>query len=63
MTEHNLFYYLYASCTNAQFSLLKVAALCFDKLVILDPVGASWVKVNAKCHPGSGVEGCSNNTH
>jgi len=28
--------------TNAQLPLLKVAALYFDKLVILDPVGASW---------------------
>jgi hypothetical protein len=41
MTEHNLFYYPYASFTNAQLPLLKVAALWFDKLVILDPVGAS----------------------
>lgn len=42
MTEHNLFYYPYASFTDAQLPLLKVAALWFDKLVILDPVGASW---------------------
>ena len=42
MTKHNLFYYPYASFTNAQFPLLKVAALYFDKLVILDPVGANW---------------------
>jgi hypothetical protein len=42
MTEHNLFYYPYASFTNAQLPLLKVAALYFDKLYILDPVGASW---------------------
>lgn len=42
MTEHNLFYYPYASVTNAQPPLLKVAALWFDKLVIPDPVGASW---------------------
>jgi hypothetical protein len=42
MIEHNLFYYPYASFTNAQLPLLKVAALYFDKLVILDPVGASW---------------------
>jgi hypothetical protein len=44
MTEHNLFYYPYAS-TNAQLPLLKVAALWFDKLVILDPVGASWATI------------------
>ena len=43
MSEHRLFYYPYASFTNQQLPLLKVAALYFDKLVILDPVGASWV--------------------
>jgi hypothetical protein len=41
MTEHNLFYYFYASLTNAQLPLLKVAAVQLEKLVILDPVGAS----------------------
>ncbi len=40
MTEHNLFYYPYASFTNAQLPLLKVAALYFDKLYILDPFQA-----------------------
>lgn len=47
MTEHNLFYYPYASFTNEQLPLLKVAALYFDKLIILDPVGASWDTVGA----------------
>lgn len=47
MTEHNLFYSLYASFTNVQLPLLKVAALYFDKLVILDPVGASWDTIGA----------------
>ncbi len=42
MTEHNLFYYPYASFTNSQLPLLKLAALYFDKLVLLDPVGVSW---------------------
>jgi hypothetical protein len=42
MNEHNLFYYPYASFTNTQLPLLKVAALYFDKLVLLDPIGASW---------------------
>jgi len=37
MTEHNLFYYPYASFTNAQAPLLKVAAIYFDKIYILDP--------------------------
>jgi hypothetical protein len=41
MTTHSLFYYPYASFTNAQLPLLKVAAVWFDKLVLLDPVGAS----------------------
>lgn len=47
MTEHTLFYYPYASFTNAQIPLLKAAALYFDKLVILDPVGASWDTIGA----------------
>jgi hypothetical protein len=47
MTEHNLFYYPYASFTNVQLPLLKVAALYFDKLVLLDPVGASWDTIGA----------------
>ncbi len=49
MMEHNLFYYPYASFTDDQVPLLKVAALYFDKLVILDPTGASWNTIGA--HP------------
>jgi hypothetical protein len=47
MTECILFYYPYASFTNAQLLLLKVAALYFDKLYLLDPVGASWATIGA----------------
>ncbi len=47
MTEHNVFYYPYASFTNAQLPLLEVAALYFDELVILDPVGASRAAIGA----------------
>ncbi len=47
MAEHNLFYFPYASFTNEQLPLLKVAALYFDTLNILDPVGASWATVGA----------------
>jgi hypothetical protein len=47
VAEHTLFYYPYASLTNAQLPLLKVAVLYFDKLVILDPVGASWNSIGA----------------
>ena len=47
MSEHNLFYYPYASFTSEQLPLLKVAALYFDKLSILDPVGASWAMIGA----------------
>jgi hypothetical protein len=36
MTEHSLSYYPYASFTNTQLPLLRVAALYFDKLVLLD---------------------------
>jgi len=46
-TEHSLYYYPYASFTKAQLPLLKVAALWFDTLVILDPVGASWDTIGA----------------
>ena len=41
MTPHRLYYYPYASFTNQQLPLLKVAAIWFDELVILDPIGAS----------------------
>ncbi len=47
MNDHSIFYYLYASFTNAQLPVLKVAALYFDKLVLLDPVGASWDTIGA----------------
>ncbi|HMI83274.1 MAG TPA: hypothetical protein VK550_04220 [Polyangiaceae bacterium] len=48
MTQsRGLFYYPYASFTDRQLPLLKVAALYFDKLTILDPVGASWATVGA----------------
>jgi hypothetical protein len=41
MTPQRLYYYPYASFTDQQLPLLKVAAVWFDELVILDPVGAS----------------------
>ncbi len=47
MSDHNLFFYLYASFTNAQLPLMKVAAMWFDKLIILDPVGASRDTIGA----------------
>ena len=47
MTDQNLFYYPYASFTNAHLPLLKVAALYFNKLVLLDPVGASCKKIRS----------------
>jgi hypothetical protein len=47
MTPDNLFYHPYASFTNAQLPLLKVAALWFNRPVILAPVGASWDTVGA----------------
>jgi hypothetical protein len=50
-TEHNLFYYPYMSFTYAQFPLLKVAALWFDKLVILDQaVDANWTEAGTRDH-------------
>jgi hypothetical protein len=56
MTEHNLFYYPYASFTNLQLPLFKVAALYFDKLFILDPVGASWDSIGAEYQVRTAVE-------
>ncbi len=47
MAEHELLYFPYASLTDAQLPLLKVAALYFDKLAILDPAGASWNTIGA----------------
>jgi hypothetical protein len=35
---------------NTQLPQLKTAALYLDKLVILDPVGASWVTIGADHH-------------
>lgn len=56
MTERNLFYYPYASFTNAQVPLLKAAALYFDKLIILDPVGASWATIGEDYHARKAVQ-------
>lgn len=50
MREHNLLYYPCASFTNVQLPLLKVAALYFDKVVIIDPVGAGWAAIGADHH-------------
>ena len=56
MTEHNLFSYPYGSFTNVQTPLLKVAALYFDKLVLLDPVGASRDTIDAGSFAPDGCE-------
>jgi hypothetical protein len=56
VTEYSLFNYSYASFTNAQLPLLKVAALYFDKLYILDPVGASWDTIGTDYHAQKTVE-------
>ena len=56
MNEHNLFYYPYAYLENSQLPLLKVAALYFDKLYILDPVGASWKTVGAQHYARDAVK-------
>lgn len=48
MNDHNLFYYPYAPFTNAHFPLLKVAALYFEKLVLLGPVGVTWDTIGAE---------------
>jgi hypothetical protein len=53
-TEHSLFYYPHAAFTNAQLPLLKVAALWFDKLVILDPASATGTRLG-QTHTGRDV--------
>jgi hypothetical protein len=45
MTENRLFYYPYATLFDAQLPLMKVAALYFDKLVLLDPRDATWDRI------------------
>jgi hypothetical protein len=58
MTEHNLFYYRYTSFTNSQRPLLKVAALYFDKLYILDPAANRITGGNLRLTPhGGALEG------
>jgi hypothetical protein len=47
VNEQYVIYSRCASLTNAEVSLLKAAALYFDKFVIFDPVGASWDTVGA----------------
>lgn len=54
MSEHSVFYYPCVALGAEQSLLLKAAVLWFDKLVILDPVGASWAMVGADHHAGEG---------
>jgi hypothetical protein len=58
MTGDNLFYYSYASFTNTQLPLLKVATLSFDKLVNLDPIGASRDNVGTDRHREISARSC-----
>jgi hypothetical protein len=57
MTEHNNFYYPYASFTNAHLPLFKVEALYFDTQVILDLLGTRWATIGADRfeNPGFGI--------
>ena len=50
MTKHNIFCCPYSSFKYAQLPVLKVAAVYFDNLVIIDRVGASWDAVGANHH-------------
>jgi hypothetical protein len=56
MHEHHLFYFPYGSFTDAQMPLLKVAALFFDKLLLLDPVAASWNTIGADASAREAVQ-------
>ncbi len=55
MTKHNLYYYPYATMTDAELPLLKASALYFDKLYILDPEAASWGTVGADAAAGEAM--------
>jgi hypothetical protein len=44
------FFFSYAPLPNAELPLLKVAVPYSDKLVILDPAGASWATIGAGRH-------------
>jgi hypothetical protein len=56
MLEHHLFCFPYGSFTDAQLPLLKVAALLFDKLLLLDPVAASWDTIGADASAREAVQ-------
>jgi hypothetical protein len=47
LASHSIFYYPYATLGVEQSPLLKVAALYFDKLFMLDPMKASWATIGA----------------
>jgi hypothetical protein len=48
MSGHSIFYYPYASLTKQHSLLLKVVALYFDKLYILDPEKASFDSIGVR---------------
>ena len=50
ITAHSRFYCLCASFTNAQLPLLKVAALCFEQLIILDSVSTGLAIIGKDHH-------------
>jgi len=56
MAEHSLYYFPYASLTDDQLPLLKAAALYFDRLYILDPVGASWETIGTEWYAREAVQ-------
>jgi hypothetical protein len=55
VTERNLFYHPYASFTNMQLPLLKVAAMYFDKLVIFDRADSCGATIGADHHARDAV--------
>lgn len=50
MSQHSIYYFPYASLREKQLPLLKTAALYFDKLYVLDPVGASLGRIGVEEH-------------
>lgn len=55
MTQHSVFYYPYATLGAEQSPLLKAAALYFDNLVILSPLGARCDTIGVGYHASEGI--------
>lgn len=55
MDQNSIFCYPYVTLGAKQSLLLKTAALYFDKLVLLDPIGISWTNNYEAFQPKSNL--------